>query len=502
METLDPNLSAIILSYLDDNSLKALNVLFPVTINLSKNTNTYWHQKTELLLGKQFDIGTYNWKQIYNILSSDIEDKWMDIAIYYDSLDTVKFLTILDKNKYYDNETLAIATEYDKIDILQFLLKDKKSDKNPYIINVALISAIEVGNIDTVKILLQKQLDINSPDEIILSTAVNYGQTDILRILLKDGRLQPNKDKYHIIGVACHRGNSEIVKLLLDDGRANPAYLSNIGIITAAEEGYTDIIKLLLSDPRVNPGDKDNEALIKSVINNHVDIVNLLINNPHVNPIARSNMAYNLSIEKNNKKMIEVLLKNDIVLNNINQIPIIYKDIIKDSLKGMMIGDYFRRKNITSDYSNSSTKIENIFYYNLLRYIIIRKPTMIQIIQYITHLTLNEKYNKLKKLISIVANNTVKNIAYPDLKNLGPENMDLYQILSTFFLCIYEPKYSYNQLLELIDYKNYNFVTWKKFSVMLIGAFIGFDEILKQNYNIKDNLIRFSNSITRLEELP
>ena len=58
---------------------------------------------------------------------------------------------------------------------------------------------------------------------------------------------------------------------------------------------FTDIVKLLLKDPRVNAGDLDNYAIIQAVTYAHEDIVDLLLVDPNCNPGARSNKALRIA---------------------------------------------------------------------------------------------------------------------------------------------------------------------------------------------------------------
>jgi hypothetical protein len=89
-----------------------------------------------------------------------------------------------------------------------------------------------------------------------------------------------------------------------------------------------------------------------------------------------------------------------------------------------------------------------------------------------------------------------------DRQGLSDNKIYLYNILITLFLLAYEPKYSYLDILNIIDYKNFEFPIWKKYAVRLVGAFLGFNEILKQNMEISDDLIRSSAKVNLINILP
>ena len=55
----------------------------------------------------------------------------------------------------------------------------------------------------------------------------------------------------YAIRQASMNGHIEIVRLLLKDGRVDPSDLNNWAIREASIYGHTDIVKLLLDDPRV-----------------------------------------------------------------------------------------------------------------------------------------------------------------------------------------------------------------------------------------------------------
>lgn len=132
---------------------------------------------------------------------------------------------------------------------------------------------------------------------LIFSKEFEDGDVDAVRLLLSNPSFVLYNDEYDsAIGHACDYGNLEIVKLLLADGRFNPAGQNNYPIIIASASGYPEIVKLFLADSRVDPTTRSNLALRFAVNTNHwlcrsnktygecLQTAKLLLADPRVNP--------------------------------------------------------------------------------------------------------------------------------------------------------------------------------------------------------------------------
>ena len=71
--------------------------------------------------------------------------------------------------------------------------------------------------------------------------------------------------------------NTETLKLLLQDSRIDPSAQNNNFIILASKYGHLEIVKLLLQDFRVDPSAQNNKAIKKACKNNHFEIVEILM---------------------------------------------------------------------------------------------------------------------------------------------------------------------------------------------------------------------------------
>jgi len=121
--------------------------------------------------------------------------------------------------------------------------------------------------------LIQYQLKIN------LSRS---GHAKIVKILLKNPKVDPSYWNNDAIISACKKGHTKVVKLLLKDHRVDPGALNNRSICYASQYGHTKIVKILLQDARVDPSGSFNSAICAAVQNCKLDIVKLLLKDSRV----------------------------------------------------------------------------------------------------------------------------------------------------------------------------------------------------------------------------
>jgi ankyrin repeat protein len=76
------------------------------------------------------------------------------------------------------------------------------------------------------------------------------GDINVVKLLLSNPKINFRKSSGIILASQC--GHKDIVKLLLKDGRVDPSYDRNFAARYASNNGYIDIVELLLADDRVN----------------------------------------------------------------------------------------------------------------------------------------------------------------------------------------------------------------------------------------------------------
>lgn len=90
---------------------------------------------------------------------------------------------------------------------------------------------------------------------------------------------------YRVLVVASRRGFSEVVKLLLVDGRVDPSSRGNCAICRASQNGHSAVVKLLLDDERVDPAADDNRAIRRASENGYPKVVQLLLASHRLYPL-------------------------------------------------------------------------------------------------------------------------------------------------------------------------------------------------------------------------
>ncbi|KAJ3220808.1 hypothetical protein HK099_004007 [Clydaea vesicula] len=79
----------------------------------------------------------------------------------------------------------------------------------------------------------------------------------------------------------CKYGKVEGVKEFLSLG-LNPAVDNQICIKLSSENGQFEVVRLLLKDKRIDPSHAGNFAVNKAIENGHLKVVNLLLENKKV----------------------------------------------------------------------------------------------------------------------------------------------------------------------------------------------------------------------------
>lgn len=135
-----------------------------------------------------------------------------------------------------------------------------------------LLNAINNNKITIIKKLLSdKTLDPSQHDNIALFAATKKWKPKIIELLLNDERVNPASDATNdargLIVDSASYGNINIVKLLLKDPRVDFSFSCNQAIRISMSEGYTEITKLLFNDANVK----------NKLIKYNIDLYNTLV---------------------------------------------------------------------------------------------------------------------------------------------------------------------------------------------------------------------------------
>ena len=172
------------------------------------------------------------------------------IAVYNRDLEIVRFLLSVEeqfKHKSTDYNTynsIREASEKGYIEIVKFFL-DNGFDSRETITWASIR-----GHVETVKFLLSGDyhLDLGNYDNAAIRLASERGYSEVVELLLKDGRANPGANNNYAIQFAARNGHVDVIRLLLRDNRVDPSFAVQI----ASKRGHLDVIRLLLQDDRVD----------------------------------------------------------------------------------------------------------------------------------------------------------------------------------------------------------------------------------------------------------
>lgn len=174
-------------------------------------------------------------------------------------------------------------------EIIKMLLTNPQTKVSP---NSLVYKALKVGlEKEIIKLIKDNKLDPGQKNSIVFVWAVGFGRDKLVDVLLKDKRVQPEKEEESVaeaLSIAIARGNNKLVNTLLQDKRINPGADYNRAIKVAAQFGNKEAVELLIKDKRVDPSQEDlttsksNFALQQAYENGHTEIVSLLLKDKRV----------------------------------------------------------------------------------------------------------------------------------------------------------------------------------------------------------------------------
>ena len=171
-------------------------------------------------------------------------------AVKYGSINIVR--TILNSNiALQNNLSFLLAVRNGNEEIVRLLLNDQRV--NPADQNNEPIRIAAVRGYDVIFRLLINDQRVTPPPDTLEGALEHFGNVDIVRAILMDGRVDPAFNNSECIELAVDSGYKEVVQMLLDDGRADPARNNNECLEIAVDRGYKEIVKMLLDDGRADP---------------------------------------------------------------------------------------------------------------------------------------------------------------------------------------------------------------------------------------------------------
>jgi ankyrin repeat protein len=411
-----------------------------------------------------------------------------------------------------NNKAIKEASRLGHAEIVEALLKDQRVNPTAEN-NEAIILAVFNGNLETVTLLLRNpivratvyknidaslimaELDGYEPEIIAYGWLASIGKlNDVLFSLATRGNLKENdillKDTTvyppdMAIVFTALGGYENVVKILLKNERVNPSVDNNMAIKLAAAAGHVNVVKLLLQDPRVDPSDNnktdsfggDNIAIVNAARYNHLDIVKLLMANNKVSIFGKYEEYENALDNPGFVSLVKEYIKNSLS-----------GFVMTTTLTGYISDNIWDRYN---GYPFTIVKTLNkykMFHYDFLRYLIKNHLSLIDVINKLTDIVLEYKdkninravYNAVKYILNRADGINSDNYFDPDVNNLN-----LYHAVKGFFLLCFEPQYRFDQILETLPSINKEAIIM---SAELIGAYIGLNDLLNQGLTITNQI--------------
>lgn len=195
------------------------------------------------------------------------------------------------------NEFFLAAAEHGDVNVIKKILAHSCVDAN----SIAIDLAARAGHVEVVRLLLKDgRINPGADDNYAIRWAARRGHTEVVRLLLEDGRVDPTDVNDEAIRLAIQKGHVEIVKLLIEHG-CDPDDSNSIA--TAAERGHTDMVKLLLH--YVSPRAIDIGTV---VADGYTEIVRLLLDDEQFDPCVESNVALRTAIAYDHAEILEMLM--------------------------------------------------------------------------------------------------------------------------------------------------------------------------------------------------
>jgi SAM-dependent methyltransferase len=192
-----------------------------------------------------------------------------------------------------------------------------------------ILASIE-GNVEVIKdLLLNPEFDAGAQKSNALFQAATRGHTEIVRLLLEDGRSKANA---FMLTSTASSGNVETMKLLLED----PSLDTSEALETAIFSRDLEKVRLLLSDDRTDPSYRHNTPLKASLsqfvdekdLDAKLEILRILLQEERVDPFEDywfGTTLFQNAVNKGQTEEVKVLLESEKVLSN--------KKALKQALK-------------------------------------------------------------------------------------------------------------------------------------------------------------------------
>ncbi|KAI8842061.1 ankyrin repeat-containing domain protein [Chytridium lagenaria] len=186
----------------------------------------------------------------------------------------------------------------------------------------AMRCAAEFGRFGVLKLLLERGAKPGARSNHAIMVACRNGWENIVKLLLdwkpiirhggvvdSEDEVDPGIGNNFPLRIAASEGHIGVVRLLLRDMRVNPSADRSYALRKASENGFDEVVEVLVRDPRVDPAADDSAALRGAAEMGHVGVIRHLIGTGKVDIKARNWEAIRVAIEKGHVEVVRELVR-------------------------------------------------------------------------------------------------------------------------------------------------------------------------------------------------
>ncbi len=213
------------------------------------------------------------------------------------------------------DECLPLAAKLGCDELCQRMLAMESMDIESHVAQHALVQAAAAGRTELLLALLRKGVSPGAEGGLALRAAAASGNEDIVRILLRDPRIDVAARDNSALVAASAAGQAAVVQLLLAKSHRGVTPLAQKGaaVVQAAQRGHMQIVKQLLAsvpDEGVPDGQllALHECLWEACRCGETLLVKRILKHPLAQPAARDNLAIRIAAAMHNSELVKLLL--------------------------------------------------------------------------------------------------------------------------------------------------------------------------------------------------
>lgn len=207
---------------------------------------------------------------------------------------------------FQSNAIFRYASQYGNIEVVRLLINNPKINPTARG-NYAILKATKGGHLEVLKELIKCKLPINVCQNVV-NVASQYGHIEILSMLLNDSRFTKGNNCWKALITAVTNNNLTITQMLLDKIKNNPFEASENPLQIAVENGFIEIVRFLMKDPRSTSA-ITNELLTSAIITKKFTVLKELLNDSRFNLNDRL-IALVQAIKDDNIEIVKMLLQD------------------------------------------------------------------------------------------------------------------------------------------------------------------------------------------------